>query len=148
MGYSTVLICEQRVKGAALTMKDLAEAMNQLWRTMNSGTEEADKEVSLMSKEDVTCYKCGKKGHKAFQCKSKGGGKAKREKFKGNCTTCGKKGHKTENCFEDPKNRGKIPDWYKDLKSKKKAKKEKTSMSGNDAEVSLMLQDRGIPNSR
>src|SRR5688572_29277634 len=47
--YSTVLTCEQRVKGAALTMIDLAEAMNQLWRTMNTGTEETDKEVSLMS---------------------------------------------------------------------------------------------------
>src|SRR5687767_9849933 len=108
--YSTVLTCELRVTGAALTMTDLAEAMNQLWRTMNTGTEETDKEVSLMSNKNVTCYKCGKKGHKAFACKSNDNGdskgkdeakreEGKREKFKGKCSTCGKSGHKAENCF-------------------------------------------------
>src|SRR5687767_9068436 len=151
--YSTVLTCEQRVKGATLTMIDLAEAMNQLWRTMNTGTEETDKEVSLMSNKNITCYKCDKKGHKAFQCKSEGNGdskskeEAKREKFKGKCSTCGQNGHKAENCFKDPKNAGKVPDWYKELIVKREAEKEETFMSINDTEVSLMIQDKRISNS-
>ena len=153
--YSTVLTCEQRMKGAGLALTDLAEAMNQLWRTMNTGNEENDKEMSLMSKEGVTCYKCGKKGHKAFQCgkmgdaseENKRGYKGKTAKYKGTCTTCNRRGHKAENCFQDPKNEGKVPDWYKELQNKKNKSKEETSMPSQDSELSLMAQDHGIPNS-
>src|SRR5688572_13258889 len=108
--YSTVLTCEQRVKGVSLALSDLCDAMNQLWRTMNSGNEESGKEVSLMSKDGVTCCKCGKKGHKAFECRLSKGEDDKKGKFDGNCTTCGRKGHKAERCFEDPKSANKVPE--------------------------------------
>ena len=99
--YSTVLTCEQRVKGTALTMIDLAEAMNQLWRTMNSGTEDRDKEMSLMSKDGVTCYKCGKKEHKTFECRTKCD--EKKGKFDGKCSTSGERGTKLKTAFRIPR---------------------------------------------
>ena len=130
-----------------MSLTDLAEAMSQLW-TLSTGTEESGKEVSLMSKEGVTCYKCDKKGHKAFECKSKDDKENKEgKKFDGNCSTCGRKRHKAEMCFEDPKNADKVPDWYKKLKAKHEAKEGETSMTSNDTEVSLMVRDSGIPNS-
>ena len=67
--YSTVLTCEQRAKGSNLTMKDLEEAMSQLWRTMyGKQNDKGGKEMSLASSNKVfKCYKCGKNGHKAFE---------------------------------------------------------------------------------
>src|SRR5688500_10535207 len=144
--YSTVLTCEQRVKGVSLALSDLCDAMNQLWRTMNSGNEESGKEVSLMSKEGVSCYKCGKKGHTQFECRASKGEEDKKGKIDGSCTTCGRKGHKAERCVDDPKNADKIPDWYKNQKAKHEAKEGETAMTSSDAEVSLMARDSGIPN--
>ena len=42
------------------------------------------------------CRKCGKKGHKAKDCRTPTG---ERQKFTGNCNWCGKKGHKEAQCF-------------------------------------------------
>ena len=74
--YSLVLTSRMRAKDAALTILDLHEAMNQLWRTMYAKSNNAGKELSLASadtkKGPVACYRCGKSGHKAFEfCKPK-----------------------------------------------------------------------------
>ena len=53
------------------------------------------------------CRKCGKKGHKAKDCKAQ---PSKRVKFTGNCNWCGKKGHKEKYCFAK-KTRGTKDRW-------------------------------------
>jgi len=148
--YSTVLTCEQRAKGTSLVMADLLEAMNQLWRTMynkSSGDDADSGEIGLFgagASDGIVCYRCGKKGHKAFKCKNPkkegGGGRGNggsNSKFGGKCGTCGKKGHKSTDCFDDPKNADKVPEWYK---KKKKGSGEAAMMSG-DIEVLLSCVD-------
>eukprot|EP00957_Ditylum_brightwellii_P105673 8058491-Ditylum_brightwellii.AAC.1 len=55
-------------------MADLQEAMTQLFRTTHgSKAETEDKDEMGLSMTDDRCYRCGKKGHKGYQCKKKGG---------------------------------------------------------------------------
>ena len=65
----------------AVTLKMYRDAMQSLWRKENAGKEiksesksESKSEIALSASENmskVKCYKCGKLGHKAYQCKSK-----------------------------------------------------------------------------
>ena len=63
------------------------------------------------------CYKYGKKGHKAHQCRSSSrssrNGFRKKNKFTGTCNLCGKCGHKGADCWEDDKNKDKRPKNWK-----------------------------------
>ena len=38
------------------------------------------------------------------------------------CIICNKKGHLAANCFENPANKGKVPEWYKKLKNEQAVK--------------------------
>ena len=49
------------------------------------------------------------------------------------CTTCNKKGHTSQNCFENPANKGKVPEWYKKLKNKHSEKANVAAESHKDA---------------
>ena len=97
--YMSVLTCEQRKQGNALTLKDLEEAMTQLYRAMQGQAEsESSQEIGLLSS-DVKCYWCKKMGHKAYQCPDKQNDQnSNGGKFNGKCHNCGKKGHKVSNC--------------------------------------------------
>jgi hypothetical protein len=81
-------------------------------------------EIGLTSTDSqITCYRCKKRGHKAYQCpdKPKGGGhanyntnnKSKEKKFTGKCNRCGKQGHRQEDCWEDDRNGNKRPKNYR-----------------------------------
>jgi hypothetical protein len=74
--YHSVLTSEQCTKVADLTMDDLEDAMNQLWRqgggsqkkhTGNDGGE------MVLSAFGGTCYNFQEKGHRAKQCPKKDG---------------------------------------------------------------------------
>jgi hypothetical protein len=122
--YHSVLTSEQCTKGAGLTMDDLEDAMNQLWRpgggsqkkhTGNDGGE------MVLSAFGGTCNNCQEKGHRANQCPKKDGPNNgcrntsgnTREKFKGECNNCGKIGHKKSDCWQLEKNKNKRPKDYR-----------------------------------
>eukprot|EP00957_Ditylum_brightwellii_P174315 13271333-Ditylum_brightwellii.AAC.1 len=74
--YGTVLTIKQWMKGSDLTMADLQEAMMQLFRTTHGvETENEDKNKMGLAMADIKCYRCGKKGHKGYQCNKKACGK-------------------------------------------------------------------------
>jgi hypothetical protein len=116
----TVLTVEQRSKGNKLVLEDLYDAMSQVWRTLYRDDVEAGEgeEIGLASTDShITCCRCKKRGHKAYQCpeKPKSGGntinntnnKGKGKKFQGKCNRCGKQGHRQEDFWEDDKNANK-----------------------------------------
>ena len=117
--YQSVLTSEQRRLGTAITMGDLQSAMNQQWRATHGGAHNKNDGVEEMnlSAFNGECYKCGKQGHRANDCKSKGKGRGKMngksgQKFKGECFHCGKKGHRETDCWQKDKNSKKRPDGY------------------------------------
>jgi hypothetical protein len=101
--YKSVLTSEQHTKGADLTMDDLEDSMNQLWRqgggsqkkhTGNDGGE------MMLAAFEGTCYNFQEKGHRAKQCPKKDGPSNgnrnasgnTRGKFKGGVTTAARSG--------------------------------------------------------
>src|SRR5687767_10227664 len=100
----------------------------------------------------IMCYKCGKTGHKAFQCASKGnrhGTKrscsSKKPRFQGKCNLCGGQGHKAEKCFANPKDKDKVPEWY--LKKKLKKEQKESALSSNNNDMVPMAYETGQMNS-
>ena len=61
--YSMVLTCEQRVKGSALKIEDLQEAMSQMYRTMygNKVNTDADTEIGLASNDGSNTFRSNSK---------------------------------------------------------------------------------------
>ena len=111
--YQSVLTAEQRRLGTSIELADLQSVMNQQWRALqgsNSGEDEDGEELNLSAFNGV-CFKCGKKGHKANECRSnikRTGGK-----FNGKCHHCGKKGHMAKDCWQKEENAHKRPKGYK-----------------------------------
>eukprot|EP00957_Ditylum_brightwellii_P152781 11630004-Ditylum_brightwellii.AAC.1 len=85
----------------------------------------------------ISCYWCGKKGYKGFQCNKKGGKKKPGSSNKDNCRRCGKQGHTTKDCFDDPKNAGKHPSWYRMRSGKSKKDRD----LDENKEVNMYCQD-------
>ena len=126
---STVEI-KKEVHSRVPTANELVQAMHKQWRIKSMRSKKNDddsdddgNEVALANADgggnpNIICYKCGKKGHKANKCKSKGRqGNGNGNKFKGDCNNCGKPGHMAKDCWEDPKNADKRPKGYKSKKS-------------------------------
>jgi len=64
------------------------------------------------------CYRCKQWGHMAYECPDK-------DKT---CETCGKQGHKAADCWQDPQNIDKAPEWFQ----KKHRKKTDDANEGKD----------------
>jgi hypothetical protein len=122
--YHSVLTSEQRTRGAGLTMDDIEDAMNQLWRQgggsqkKHTGNDGGEMVVSAFG---GTCYNFQEKGHRANQCPKKYGPNNgyrntsgnTRGKFKGECNNCGKIGHKKSDCWQLEENKKKRPKDYR-----------------------------------
>ena len=150
--YSVILANTAREKGTSLTIDDLEEAMQIQWRISHGDenkNESNDSEFSLVASNELTCYFCGEKGHKANKCpkKKKNGGDGKgqnsgsnqNKKFNGKCHTCGKTGHKKESCWEDEANAHLRPSWWKPRRNNNEQGLAATNNSGNDGAEFLLM---------
>ena len=113
--YQSVLNAEQRAKGSDITLQDLADTMDQQWRSMygkhttkdlqgDDGHEIALGAINTFQGKCQNCVKPKKTTGKGFKDKTN---KRKR------CNHCGKTGHTENNCWNKPKNASKRPKWYK-----------------------------------
>ena len=114
-------------KGNSLTIEHVQKAMNTYYRLKanksKEGTSSSNEGETALGGFDKgsrkgLCYKCGKPGHKAYQCRSDGNGNAGKaqqgkSKFKGTCNNCGRQGHKVIDCWELEKNKDKRPKNWK-----------------------------------
>ena len=110
--YRPVLTVIRKMRGQDLTVEDLEDSMNEEYRQINKGKsrriEENQGELLLTAFQGL-CYKCGKPGHRANQCQSKGLSR----RFTGKCGSCGKVGHKSKDCWLKEENKGKRPEGWK-----------------------------------
>ena len=103
--YQSTILNEKRSKGTALTVKEVKTAMTQLYRALHIADDKAEaeeeedkpkgKELALAAFSGE-CRKCGKKGHKAADCRRRGRGRGKK---KGKCFHCHKSGHHKDDCW-------------------------------------------------
>ena len=125
--YATTIRGEKKLfesKGEEITFKALLTAIRDVWRlsgkNSSAGRNEGEKALGSVQPGAFAgnCFKCGKPGHRSFECESNGtassGGGKKCEH-----EDCGLFGHSTEDCWEDPKNEGRRP---KNWVSRKKRK--------------------------
>ena len=93
--YQSVLNAEQRAKGSDITLQDLAETMDQQWRSMYGKRTTKD-----LQGDDGNEIALG-----AINT------------FRGKCHNCGEEGHKAQDrensCWNKPENASKRPKWYK-----------------------------------
>ena len=86
--YKSIIATTMASKGSALKLDDLQDVMKKYWRSKYSETGKSEKdeedELNLSTM-----------------------------RFKGTCNHCGKHGHKAVDCWDDPKNADKRPEWMK-----------------------------------
>jgi hypothetical protein len=105
--YKSILTAEQRNKGANLSLTDLNNCMNDLFRTMNPNRIDAkdDTEVALSAtstKFKGICRNCKKPGHMAKDCRLKKSSDDYSKALRP-CRHCGGK-HMDNKCWELPHN--------------------------------------------
>ena len=105
--YQAILNTEQQAKGDKITLQDLAETMDQQWRSLYgqcktkliTGDDRNDIEVALAAFAGK-CHNCHQVGHRAADCPhKKNTSKSNKNKHK-RCSHCGKMGHVKANCWK------------------------------------------------
>jgi hypothetical protein len=70
--YSSILQCEQRIRGTGLTAKHLKETMKEYWRQIKGSKPEKDCDKNMqLSGFGGLCYHCKQTGHKVHECPKK-----------------------------------------------------------------------------
>ena len=151
--YQTLLSVERRTKGDALKLVHLEETMNQHYRQISTARKDDRSEVAL-----VTCYKCGKEGHKANECPATNNRRASsgsnnsnnrnngqsRPKFKGRCYNCGRVGHRSADCWEKESNKDKRPSRWQPSRSGI----ETSAAAVDETRVEFLLSSLSFPTSQ
>jgi hypothetical protein len=146
--YRAVIANELRTKQEALTLDEVEDALESYQRHVHPHKEskKADRsdtpEITLSAVAAApkgACWKCGKKGHQKKDCRSGSGYQAagnrannKINKTTKECERCGKVAHLTADCWRDPRNSDKRPEW---LKLKLKNDKEVSGVNASTFEV-------------
>ena len=97
--YASVLTSEQEKRGASLELSHLRAVMNKYYRAVYKGKNGKDEEEESDDDEMALSSHDSKKNNRT-------------KKFNGTCNNCGKHGHKAVDCWNDPKNADKRPDWW------------------------------------
>ena len=126
--YKAVLTTEKTRLGNRLKVSDLEKVMRTQYRMNKKYRKEKDRDSEFKEK---------KKRNRELSLngvstkESNGDGKGAKPK----CDHCGKKGHTADKCWDDPKNKHKIPEWLK----KKRAAREvnAATVSDDGAEIQL-----------
>ena len=122
--YASVLTAEQNTRGTALELSHLRAVMNKYYRQVNKksggGSDGGDDELALAGKDGKNNN--GGKGSDKFK-----------KKFTGKCHECGKVGHMARDCWLNPKNKGKRPQWYDEEKARKSAEVAAAHSGGNNS---------------
>ena len=104
--YQAILNTEQRAKGDDITLQDLAETMDQQWRSLYgqrktkiiTGNDGNDTEVALAAFAGK-CHNCHQVGHRAADCPHKKNTNKNNKNKRKRCSHCGKLGHVEANCW-------------------------------------------------
>ena len=145
--YKTLITTLMITHGDNLNLEHMRDGMTQQYRMNHSkGTDDGPSDDSseegteaIMSSFDGECYNCGKKGHKATDCRqSKKSFGMSKGKFKGSCNNCGKPGHKEKDCWKKESNKHKRP---KSWKSKSSEAAQSATDDQFDDEIFLMSSE-------
>ena len=105
--YAFVLTSEQEKRGTGVELSHLRVVMNKYYRAVYKNKSASEKD----DEDEMTL---------AAQTQSRGGNQGgtknrgnRTPKFNGNCNLCGKHGHKAVDCWSNPKNKDKRPNWFK-----------------------------------
>ena len=97
--YMSVLTSEQQKRGTGLKVSHLRAVMNQYYRAVHKKKKSVDDDDEMALAATSTTG-----GNQRFNQK---------KKFNGKCNECGKQGHKAVDCWNNPKNASKRPNWFK-----------------------------------
>jgi hypothetical protein len=169
--YKSILVTEAMMKGNNLKMEDLRKVMKMYYRSKygngtqmnnNNNSVGGSNEVQILiipGLENMKCYNCNKKGHRANQCPNakrnsngnnndnggqnngNGGGGNRSKKFNGKCLICDKTGHKALDCFLNPKNKNNVPSWFKNKNRETTAVTADAGGDNNPNEFQIMMID-------
>jgi hypothetical protein len=100
--YSSILQCEQRIRGTGLTVDHLEDTMKEYWRQIKGSKPDKDNDKEMeLSGFGVMCDHCKQTGHKAHECPKKTrNGSNGNGRFQRKCDNCGRQGHKVADCWE------------------------------------------------
>ena len=118
-------------------LNEIEKDIHREWRVKyQHGLDQSETpEVGLINQDasNKVCYRCKEKGHMAYQYPKRNNKKKSNKNV--TCNNCGKIGHAADNCWKDPKNASKLPEWYR----KKLIKKNKAAIESNYAGIKILL---------
>ena len=117
--YASVIAVEEIVRGNALTLTGLEQAMRSQYRIVKGRKEKTNNRELLLTGFDGRCYKCNTVGRRANKCPDGNTGPSRYDRitgpdkrgrrFDGKCNNCGKEGQKSDKCWQKDENADKRP---------------------------------------
>ena len=148
--YTSVLAVEGRVRGNALMLTNLEQAMRSQYRIVKKQKEKTSNRELSLTGFDGKCYKCNRVCHRANKCPYGNTGSSRYDRntgpdkrgrrFNGKCNSCGKEGHKSTEYWQKVENVDKRPTYYRTGKGEKGISN-KDNNTESDSEFLLMTKN-------